>query len=157
MWVFATLIDSVMRSYNTFLSPLNSAQQEQFYTESKLFGQLMGIPESHLPPTLVDFQTWIDQLLASDEINVTPVAQDIAASLLKLPLPLFWPVNYILAAGALPPKLRAAYGLKWTPSMQRMYFSGVNLVRAVASRLPLRLRATPPYWRALKRCGAPTL
>ena len=92
MWVFATLIDSVMRSYNTFLSPLNSAQQEQFYTESKLFGQLMGIPESHLPPTLVDFQTWIDQLLASDEINVTPVAQDIAASLLKLPLPLFWPL-----------------------------------------------------------------
>lgn len=153
IWVHATLVDSVMRVYNIYLPPLSSQEQSQFYRESRLFAQLMGISCEIIPETLEEFNCWIDEIMASDEIRVTPAGQEIAKSLLRMPLSIFWPTNYLLATGSLPPKLRDEYGLKWTPVMGKMYDLGVGMVGAIVRRLPLFLRVTPIYWRAMRRSG----
>lgn len=106
MWVHATLVDSVMRMYNTYLPPLSSQELSQFYQESRLFAQLMGISCEIIPETLEEFNCWINKIMTSNEIRATPAGQEIAKSLLRMPLPIFWPTNYLLAAGSLPPNLR---------------------------------------------------
>ncbi|KAA3647908.1 MAG: DUF2236 domain-containing protein [Chloroflexi bacterium] len=151
MWVFGTLIDTVIRTHSLLLQPLTNHEQDTFYEESKLFAALMGIDRDLLPPTVEDFNHWMGTTVASDEISISPAARDIAASLLRLPLPIFWPSNYVLAAGMLPDKLREQYGLKWNQSTEVLFDLGVVSVRAVARITPLRLRTTPPYWRAMAR------
>lgn len=151
MWVFATLIDSMMRAYDQYLTPLSEPEREDFYQESLLFAHLMGIPREILPDTLDSFEIWMEAMLASDQILISPTARDIAQSLLRLPLPIFWPFNYILAAGSLPPRLREAYGLKWNGAIKLIYDAGVIVAKWVASVMPARLRWLPPYWRAVKR------
>src|SRR5438552_3181009 len=43
-WVHATLIDSALVTYETFVKPLTPGEREDFYQESKLPGELPGIP-----------------------------------------------------------------------------------------------------------------
>lgn len=151
LWVHATLVDSVMRAYNTFLPQLTREETDQFYRESCLFAKLIGIPEEVIPPTLQEFNIWVEKITTSNQIKVSPTGREIGESLLRLPLPIFWPTNYLLAAGSLPENLRQDYGLKWTSSMKAVYDVGVGVIGGIASRLPLFLRATPPYWRAVRR------
>jgi uncharacterized protein (DUF2236 family) len=151
LWVYATLIDSVIRTHNTFLSRLSYEDEEQLYQESRLFARLMGIPVGLIPPTKQAFDDWMEAMLENGEIAVTKEGKSIAASLLRLPLPVFWPVNYLLAAGSLPPNIRAAFGIAWTRNMQTLYHLGVRLVSVVSACLPSRLRTTPAYLVAMRR------
>ena len=151
LWVFATLVDTMVRMQDQLLTPLSAAEREAFYQESLLFADLMGITRDSLPPSLVKFDTWIEDMIGSDEIAVTSTAKDIASSLLRLPVAVFWPTNYILAAGSLPPALREAYGLKWNEAIERTYDVGIMAVQVIVRGMPKRLRWLPPYWRALQR------
>ena len=151
LWVYATLIDTVMRSHDLLINPMTRQELKDFYKESTLFATLMGIDRNLLPPTIEEFTDWMDTMIASDEISISPAAQDIAASLLRLPLPIFWPSNYVLAAGMLPPKLREQYGLKWNKSIEALFKAGIASVRMAARIVPMRLRTTPPYWQAMAR------
>lgn len=153
MWVYGTLVDTIIRSYGMFLKPLPFRERENLYQDSKLFGRLMGIPGEMLPETLADFTDWISEILASDALQVSPEAREIAGALLRLPAPIFWPVNYILAVGMLPERLRADYGFHWNPTFSFLFELGVGMVRQTALRMPLRMRTFRGYWTALGRIG----
>src|SRR5712691_5704719 len=43
-WVHGTLIDSALVTYETFVKSLSAREREDFYEESKLLGELLGIP-----------------------------------------------------------------------------------------------------------------
>ncbi len=154
-WVHATLIDTLYHMHNLLLLPLSEEESAQLYRETCFFARLMGIPPEQIPPSLQDFNAWMNSMLASDEIHVTPPAREIAASLLRLPLPIFRPLNILLAAGTLPPKLREGYQLDWTPRRETQYNFGIRLVRAVARLMPPWMRATPPHKRAMRRISVP--
>ena len=151
LWVFATLVDTMVRMHDQLLTPLSAEEREAFYQESLLFAELMGITSDILPANLTEFDNWIEDMIASDEIVVTSAAKDIASSLLRLPVAVFWPTNYILAAGSLPPALREAYGFKWNAAIERTYDVGIKAVQVIVRGMPKRLRWMPPYWRAMKR------
>src|SRR3989449_5455735 len=53
-WVHATLVDSALVTYETFVKPLSVGEREDFYQESKLLGELLGIPHEDFPPSLRD-------------------------------------------------------------------------------------------------------
>jgi len=154
MWVLGTLVDTILRGQALFLDPMPREEQQAFYQESKWFAALMGIPQKELPETLDDFDEWMAAMLAGDTLMVTEQAKEIARSLLRLPLPIFWPGNYLLAVGMLPEALRDGFGLRWTLLMQAAFDAAVSAVRLVAPRLPLRLRTSPMYWRAKARAAA---
>lgn len=151
LWVYATLIDSMIYAHDQYLTPFSQKEREDFYQESLLFAQLMGIPRAILPATLNEFKVWLKDIMASDEIVVSSTAKEIARSLFRLPILIFWPINYMLAAGSLPPKLREAYGIKWNSAMKLLYAVGEKAVRLFVRMMPKRIRWMPPYWRALKR------
>lgn len=155
MWVYATLMDSAVVTYELFFTRLTNEEREALYQEGKLFIQLFGVPESLVPPTWQEFQDWMTETLSGPTIAVTPVARDIARSLLKgsaLTL-LLSPLNYVLAAGMLPDRLRQEYGLGWNPVVRVFY-------RAITSTVRVAVRISPANWRAMplalhgeKRCS----
>jgi len=158
LWVLATLVDSSLCAYETFFAPLGPAEKNAFYEESKVFARLCGLEAQDVPPTLAAFDAYVERMVASNEIAVTPVAREIADALLKGP-PLLWlfrPSNYVLAAGMLPAKLRAEYELSWTLPVRAAFHVGVALVRRVTPHLPPPVRYIPSARRAERRCGAHT-
>src|SRR5881628_4100800 len=55
LWVHATLVDSALVTYETFVKPLSEREREDFYQESKLLGGLLGIPQETFPDSHRDF------------------------------------------------------------------------------------------------------
>lgn len=153
-WVYATLIDSMFFAYRTFLPDLDSAEWDRFYEEGKLFARLIGITEDQVPRSLVDFNAWMQATVASDEITVSSVAQEIGRSLLNMPVRLAAPFNAFLVAGTLPPKLRDQFKLPWTPRRQRVFDFLARASRFTFAHTPQLLHTSPTYWVALRRVNA---
>ncbi|GIV98500.1 MAG: hypothetical protein KatS3mg057_3157 [Herpetosiphonaceae bacterium] len=153
-WVYATLVDSSIVAYDLFFPALGHDRWEQFYQESKLFARLCGIDESALPPSLDDLRRWMDALIAREVVTITPTARAVMRALFYgSPLSLISaPLNYMLAAGMLPPRIRQAYGLRWNWPVSVAFAGMVRAVRAVAGCLPERLRLDPHALQAEQRC-----
>ncbi|MBN2499979.1 MAG: DUF2236 domain-containing protein [Anaerolineales bacterium] len=151
MWVFATLIDSVVKTYQEFVRPFSAKELQVFYEESKFFAKLMGIEVEYVPLNWSDFEVWMAQKLQTEAIRVTPLAKEIGDSLLRLPVPIFKPFNSLLAGAALPPKLRAEFGFAHSHLSERLYRTLSMLSRFAVRFLPRRLRTSPTYWQALRR------
>ena len=150
-WVYATLIDAMIYAYRTFLPDLSDAEWEAFYNEGKYFAHLIGMPAELVPPDKADFERWMTAEIAGDEIRVTPVACEIASSLIGMPVRLAWPLTSLLAAGSLPSRLRKQFGLPWSPVRRRVYAWGTALLRVALRWLPAFLHTSPVYWLALRR------
>jgi uncharacterized protein (DUF2236 family) len=153
-WVYATLIDSMFFAYRTFLLDLSPVQWERFYEEGKLFARLIGIEEEQVPVRLADFNSWMQTMLASDEITISLIAREIGESLITMPIRIAAPLNRFLAAGTLPEKLRKQFGLNWTPKKQRLFDLFARSLRFIVARTPQFLHTSPAYWFALRRATA---
>ena len=144
LWVHATLMDTALVTYETFVRRLGDRDREVFYQEFKLLGELLGIPKERFPDTLRDFGEYIEAMMATGTVNVGDRARELARLVLRprlrlLPGPLMIPFE-VVTAGLLPPTLRAQYGLAWGPGQRRAF----NLV---ASALPRLVAMTPPLLR----------
>jgi uncharacterized protein (DUF2236 family) len=154
LWVHATLVDSSIFSYRTLVGPLEGADLDRYYSESRTFARLVGLGPKQVPASIEGFRRYFDRMIAGDELTVTPTALEVADSLLKGPplLYLFRPSNYVLAAGMLPAPLRERFGLSWALPVRAAYGLGVSLVRGIVPRLPSQLRFVPSSRRAERRC-----
>ncbi|MBX3046410.1 MAG: DUF2236 domain-containing protein [Anaerolineales bacterium] len=153
-WVYATLIDSMFFAYRTFLPDLSPRQWAAFYEEGKLFGRLIGIPSELVPPTKADFDAWMTAALQpGGEIRVSPDGYAIGRSLLRMPIALFQPLTAFIAAGTLPPRLRAEFGLGWGAGRQRVFAALAGGLRRLLPYTPEVLHVAPAYWVALRRAN----
>jgi uncharacterized protein (DUF2236 family) len=159
LWVHATLIDSALETYATFVRPLSRAEREAYYREAKLVGGLLGLPNSRYPPELHHFEAYVRAMLEGDELRVDRRARDLAAAVLRprlqrVPPHAFRPVEAVTAA-LLPAVLRQAYGLRWGP-VERLGIRVMRLGLPVAFRaMPPRLRQVPPARRARRAMRVP--
>jgi uncharacterized protein (DUF2236 family) len=154
LWVFATLVDSSLLSYQTFVEPLRAPEETAFYEEARTFATLCGIDADELPPDIAAFRAYVRQVVRGGELVITPTAREIAETLLKGPPPLypFQPSNYVLAAGMLPVELRERFGIGWTLPVRATYSIGVRVVRRLVPHMPDVLRQVPSSRRAARRC-----
>jgi uncharacterized protein (DUF2236 family) len=117
LWVHATLVDTALLVYRSWVGPLAEAEQRAYYEEMKTMAVLFGTPEDLIPVTLDTFRDYMRERLASNEISITEAARKIAATVLAPPLPLpLRPAMRALAlvtVGMLPARLRAGYGFPW--------------------------------------------
>ena len=150
LWVHATLVYASLSIYQRFERRLTRAEQARYYDEMALVAQLFGTPADVIPPTLTAFWAYFDARLASPEITVTPLAAEIAAVILEAPLPralrVFAPAHRLATAAQLPPRLRAEYGLRWTPLRELALPPAAHAVK-VATKPVLRAAswlAPPP-------------
>jgi uncharacterized protein (DUF2236 family) len=139
LWVHATLIDSALLTYQTFIAPLTGGEVEEYYQEAKPIGALLGIPAARFPRRMADFEAYLAAMLAGPA-QPDATGRRLASLVLRPPIrrvpgALFAPIEAI-TAGLLPEGLRRAYGLRWgAPS--RAFFQATRLT------LPMLLAATP--------------
>lgn len=143
LWVHATLMDTSLVTYETFVKPLLPREREDFYQEFKLLGELLGIPQDRFPTTLRDFESYLHDMLESG-LRIDDRALGLAKLVLRpptrlLPGPAMIPME-VITAGLLPPVLRESYGLAWGAGQQRAY-------RFAVRTLPRVVAMTPPVFR----------
>jgi len=147
MWVHATLVDSALVTYETFVKPLSAGEREDFYQESKVLGELLGIPRDRFAATLDDFGAYLERVVSDGEVRVGPRAAELARLVLRpklrlLPGPAMIPFE-VVTAGLLPPALREQYGLAWGEAQRRVFrLMVIALTRLVAVTPPM-LRVWP--------------
>jgi uncharacterized protein (DUF2236 family) len=149
MWVHATLTDTALRCYETYLRPLSDAERETYYQEMTRVAELFGCPRDAQPATYADFERYVEDMLA--KIDVTPVGRDLAAFILDpvLPLGLHIPLKPLLrlqrrtTLGSLPPSIREQLGATWTERDQARHERFERLVRAVFRATPRPVRTAP--------------
>lgn len=154
LWVFATLVDTTVKTYSLLVAPLSRAERERYYAESRAFGQLFGIPGELFPPDWDAFETYVDEVLASDVLHVTRYARDLSRFLLGTPLTRYAPLMHgyrVFTAGLLPHALREAYELPTGAAPQLAFWLEVRTLRAAVRALPARLRFLPAYVDAVRR------
>lgn len=158
MWVHATLVDSAIVAYDTFVQKLTRGERDDFYQESKVLGELLGIPRAHFPRTLHDFESYLERML-SGPVEVGDRARALGRLVLRPPLrllpgPIMVPFE-IITSGLLPPGLREQYGLPWGTAQRRAYRLAVAAVPRVVAMTPPVLRVWPLPGHNIK-LGAPS-
>ncbi len=154
LWVHATLIDSAVVAYRTFVGPLSPAEEETYYEQAEVIGTLLGIPRARYPSGLAGFRRYLADMLEGDELRVDDRARTLAGWVLRPRLRLvpgfaYWPVE-TLTAGLLPERLRREYGLRWG-GRERLAFATLRrTLPAIMATLPRRVRRVPPARRGAR-------
>jgi len=163
MWVWATLTDTAVLVYETFIAPLRDEDKEEYYQECKRLLVPLGGDMKSTPATFGDLRAYLKAKYASGDIKVgDEVKRDIIPYLLlqkpkrlKLPLlPLSLPLVKV-TIGLLPPELREQYGLPWSKRDQRAFDYFAAASRKVhgtqfARFIPDRVRYSSHYRRTLR-------
>jgi uncharacterized protein (DUF2236 family) len=149
-WVYATLIDTALVAYELVLPPLTMEQREGYYSESRLFAALFGIPDECLPRDWSAFSAYIAAMVQSNTLTVTDQAGIMGRRLIAgadtwLPVPASYRA---LTAALLPPPLRASFGLPDGTATARQLIAAI---RRFYPFLPARLRYVGPYQEAQQR------
>lgn len=153
LWVYATLADTALVTYETFVQPLLPGEREEFHEEFKLLGELLGIPHERFPTTVADFDAYVEQMVSTGPVRVDARARELAAQVMRprarlLPGPVMLPLN-VVTTGLLPPALREQYGLAWGPRQQRAYRIAIAVVPRVIALTPPLLRVWPRRGRSI--------
>jgi uncharacterized protein (DUF2236 family) len=149
LWVHATLVHSSLAVFTRFVARLDAAEEECYYREMAVVAKLFGVPEGVVPATLGEFREYVRAMLGGAELVVTPPARDVAQVILDAPLPapmrVLVPAHRLSTAWLLGRRLRAGYGLRWSPVHDAALTVAARSVRITA-------------WPVLKAAGrfAPT-
>jgi uncharacterized protein (DUF2236 family) len=152
-WVHGTLLDSFLVTFQLFVADLTQEERDRYCAESSRIERLLGIPADRLPRSHEALQRYLASMLASDEISVTDTARAIAHAVVYPSVA--WParpltaLSRLLTVGLLPPAIRDAYHLGWSPRRERAF----RLIAATSRRsLPL-VPAPLRHWPAARRAA----
>lgn len=163
-WVWATLADTAVLVYDTFISPLTNEEKEKYYQEYKRLLPPLGGDIATTPPTFNDLAPYLNKMYKSKKVAVGEnTKKEILPYLLlqkpkrlKLPLlPLSIPLVKI-TIGLLPPDLREQYGFSWNEVDQIMFDTFSTTSRRLhnsrlAKLIPDNVRFTTYYRRSLQK------
>ena len=152
-WVFTTLVYTSVTLYEASVARLTPEESQQLYEESLVIARMFGVTDELLPGTREELMAWMNEMVDSEVVHVTPLAQELAATIIR-------PVRIVPSALAersaivtralLPTKLRAGYGLK--TGLPDKVFLGVarQLSRRGLPLTPSRVRNLPAARLAMK-------
>jgi uncharacterized protein (DUF2236 family) len=145
MWVHATLVDTALRVYERFLGRLGPGEDERYYQESKIIGEVFGVSFDVQPDSLGDFRDYVRGMVATLEVSTT--ARQLCRSILHPRLPAVSEPAMILVrqltTGLLPAPLRRQFGLSWDRPRQATLDVAAAAARQVLPRVPSVLRRVP--------------
>jgi len=157
IWVVATLIDSVLVVYEHLVRPLALKEKQAYYVGGQRLGRAFGIPAELMPPEYDDFQTYVDAMLRSDALTVGPAARAVVNALMApRALGSATRLASFVSIGLTPPRLREAFGLRWTERDERRLQRLGRLSRRLRPWTPAPLVVHPQalmaewrMWRAM--------
>lgn len=144
-WVHATFVDSMLQTYTRFVRPLSPQEKDEYIMQASLAGPLLGAPVGYFPSNLAELDSYMQAVLDSGILQVSPAARHIADYLLEpLPVPLLGQVlqwyGKLPVAGLLPPALRKGYGFKWSKLDEIALKGTAWAYRRIYPVLPAKLR-----------------
>lgn len=145
-WVHATLVDTGLTMYETYVGRLEPAAREAFYRDMKVVAHVFGTPEGAIPPTLAAFEEYRRERLASGELCVGDDARAVAETVLDPPLPdplkPAFGILRLATVGLLPEPIREEYGLPWNRTREVAFRASARSARTLAVPLlpkPVRI------------------
>ena len=158
LWVWATLIDSVMEGYQLLVRPLTLDDRRAYYIGALGLARALGIRAEVVPPSYDDFSTYMDSMLDSDQLSVGSQGREIAKSLFHQPrIGRAVRMSSFASIGLLPARLRSEFGFTWTPAHERRLKRLASISRRLRAITPDPLCVHPQAllaeWR-LRRAGS---
>lgn len=144
LWVHATLVDTALATYETFVRRLSGDEREDFYQQMKLLGEMLRVPHDRFPQSFDDFTRYVDTMLTDGTLRAGRQGMELSKlvlrpRLLRLPGRVFLPWE-VITTGLLPQQLRDQYGLAWGGRQERLY-------RLFVIAVPRLVAVTPPVLR----------
>ncbi|HYN10019.1 MAG TPA: oxygenase MpaB family protein [Vicinamibacterales bacterium] len=146
-WVHATLIESMVVSYELFVDPLSPEEKDRYAVDATWLARELGVEADLLPRDYRGIETHLRSRYDSGEIAVGDNARVLAGALLSPPLgpaaaPLFR-VTRLITIGLLPAHVREAYGFTWNAQRERSFRRAVAFIRRTRRLLPAIFREWP--------------
>lgn len=146
-WVHATLVDSILVTYEHLAGPLTPRERDQYCAEASIMEPLLGMPAGWLPRDAASLSAYIERMLASGAIEVSGTSRLLARAVLYPPRwrvvwPVFRPMQ-LMTIGSLPRPVRDAYGFRWRARDARALARWTRFLRALLRRLPAVARTWP--------------
>jgi uncharacterized protein (DUF2236 family) len=153
-WVNATLIDTTLLIYDTFVRPLGEVERRRYYAESLDSAEVFGIPRRIIPPDIDSFNAYMREMLTGDELRATEDGRRLVRDILSPPVALPFRPPTVLASqitlALLPDRLRRMFGLRAGPTARAALGTASALSR-------LALPWLPPVVREFSKARASTL
>lgn len=144
LWVHATLVQSALLFEKHTVGKLTPAGRQRFHEEQMLAAEMMELPPEKIPPTVDQLNEYVNDMVAGDSLFVTDAAREVARLFHEVPREAEWkPVLKAVAfwgLGSLPPKLREAYGVRWSPARERALRASFHALRVFRPAIPRRYR-----------------
>lgn len=146
LWVHATLVDTALITYETFVQSLTPLEREDFYQEMKLLGGLLGVQRDRHPARLADFDAYMASMI-SGPVRVDDRSYELSLQIRRprlrlLPGMAMIPFD-VITAGLLPPALRDQFRLPWGRGQQRAFAMAVKTLPRIVAVTPPLLRVWP--------------
>jgi uncharacterized protein (DUF2236 family) len=164
LWVAATLYETAALLYEEIFGAIEDEAAERIYREYAVLATSLQVPPEMWPADRAAFRRYWNHTIAT--VEVTDHARVVARDLLypqraPLAIRVAMPLNRLLTAAWLPPRLRDAFGVEWDEGRRRRYDRLMTVGRAVYPRLPIALREAPKRYylhdmrKRLRRSRAP--
>ena len=155
LWVWATLVDSVVRVYERFVSPLTFSEKCTYYQDCAQLARVLGISDELIPSTFTSFNLYVGVMLYGDTLGVADDARNIMDALFARTMRGRATRWFSFASiGLLPPRLRFEYGYAWSDADEKRLAQLAAFTRRARPFVPTRLAIHPKAWRSEQRLRA---
>jgi uncharacterized protein (DUF2236 family) len=150
LWVLATLADSAVLYYERIFGGLTPGQHEQYWSEYRRVGELLGLPPGSMPATYEGLRQYVQGRLTDGSLWISEERREQAVQMILEPpftgwlrtaaIPLTETIR-LISVGLLPPEIRRLYGFGWDPAREALLRSALLQLR-LGSRFwldPVRL------------------
>lgn len=154
-WVHATLLESVLLTYELLVGPLTEGEKDRYCTEAAVAEPLLNLPAGSLPRDSRALDSYLREMLGGGSLAVTGTSSNLARAVLFPPGSwLLWPALRpvrLMTIGLLPPHIRAAYRFPWDAREERAFARWTALLSAMVRLLPRIAREWPAARRRTAR------
>jgi uncharacterized protein (DUF2236 family) len=155
-WVHATLAEAIVVAHGRFGRPLTTEQRQQFWTEWRSLGRMLGVREGDLPVDWLGFRAYFEEMI-DGRLEHTGAVDEVLESLARPGPPALvllqgrgWtavraPLGHVLGlttAGLLTPALRERFDVPWTRANDVELRALGAVLRSATPLMPSWLRNT---------------
>jgi uncharacterized protein (DUF2236 family) len=144
LWTVAVIADSAEWFHDHLVRSLRDFEREALWQDYLRFAELFGMARDGAPQSHAEFRQWYERQLAGEDLHLIDEARYMGhASAFQIPMPasqqLAKRVHDLIMLGSLPPRIRALYGLSFTPAQAGACAVAMSAARLSHPFLPSRL------------------
>jgi uncharacterized protein (DUF2236 family) len=152
LWVLATLADSALVYYERIFGSLAAEEREQYWSEYRRVGELLGLPPDSMPETCEGLRRYVAGRLGDGSVWISDDRREQAVRMILEPpftgllrtavIPLTETIR-LISVGLLPAEIRSLFGFSWDPGREALLRSALLQLRVGSRFWPAAIRLHP--------------